>query len=83
MSKSIDYYNWKLNKLKMIIELCAPDDAGAHDEIHASGAIAAIAEMNKMQGHYMKSEADHQSEQELKSISTLLSDLKKKHECDY
>ena len=83
MENSIDYYKWKLKKLKMIVDLCAPDTAQTHEEMHPTAAISAVTEMNKMQGHYIKTEADHESEQELKSISLLLKELKAKHEKDY
>lgn len=44
--------DWKLKKLMHVIELSAPDSARHHKEINATAAISAIAETNKMQGHY-------------------------------
>ena len=45
-------FEWKINKLKNIIELCADKKATSHKDINPTAAIAAISELNKMQGHY-------------------------------
>jgi len=83
METKEEYYDWKIRKLRMIIDLCAPDDATHKDEIYAPGAISAIAEMNKMQGHYMKCEYERDKDEELNVISSMLKELKTKNEKDY
>ncbi len=42
---------WKMGKLVQIINLCVPDDATSLDEIDAKAAIAAIIELDQVQGH--------------------------------
>ena len=43
---------WKMEKLKEIVERCMAGDADKDGKLHPSGAIGAISELNKMQGHY-------------------------------
>jgi hypothetical protein len=45
-------YEEKLKKLKLVADLAIPDDAETIEDIHHQAGIAAIAESNKMQGHY-------------------------------
>lgn len=50
---------WKFKKLKKIIDLCVPDEPDISSEINPSVAISAIAELNKMQGHYAPSKSEN------------------------
>lgn len=43
-------YEWKLNKLKQIVDTFIKDEALTPTEVRT--ALLAISEMNKMQGHY-------------------------------
>jgi len=45
-------YEWKMEKLKNVIEKCENGVQLKDNQMNASGAIAGIAELNKMQGHY-------------------------------
>lgn len=42
---------WKMQQLKELIEGCMNGQA-SEAKLHPSGVIGAIAELNKMQGHY-------------------------------
>jgi phage terminase small subunit len=42
----------KLKKLKKVADLAIPDSASTMDELAPTAGIQAIAESNKMQGHY-------------------------------
>ena len=42
----------KIKKLKIVADLAIPDEAKTMDELTPNAGIAAIAESNKMQGHY-------------------------------
>ena len=42
----------KLRKLRHVADLAIPDEAKTMDELTPTAGIAAIAESNKMQGHY-------------------------------
>lgn len=55
--------NWKLDQLKKVVE-CAFDGRARqneHSEIDPKAAIAAISEMNKMQGHHAPTEVKNSS----------------------
>ena len=43
---------WKMLKLKEIINKCAQGEGLKDGHIHPPGVIAGISELNKMQGHY-------------------------------
>lgn len=43
---------WKMEMLKETAERCRNGDASKEGLLHPAGIIAAIAELNKMQGHY-------------------------------
>jgi phage terminase small subunit len=45
-------FDYKIKKLKQIVELSVPSEAANKEEINANAAISAISELNKMQGHY-------------------------------
>lgn len=45
-------FDYKLAKLKKIVDLAIPDEADTILQISPRSGIAAIAELNKMQGHY-------------------------------
>jgi phage terminase small subunit len=45
-------FDYKIKKLKQIVELSVPSEAITKEDINASAAISAISELNKMQGHY-------------------------------
>lgn len=45
-------FDWKVKMLKSLIENCASGNNTKDDVIHPSGVVSAIAELNKMQGHY-------------------------------
>ncbi len=74
-------YEWKLNKLKQVVEAFIESKEGLSSN-KVNSAIQAISEMNKMQGHYsaekhvnfnMKTDPDLQQ----------LEDLIKQHAKDY
>jgi hypothetical protein len=47
------FYGWKIHKLVNLINICTPDCTDiTKDDINANATISAIAELNKMQGHY-------------------------------
>ncbi len=48
---SVDYDS-KLKKLWKIVEISVPDAAQTLEDIDAMAGVKAIAELNKMQGHY-------------------------------
>ena len=54
--KEEDRVKWdfdeKLGKLKQIVDVSMPNDALSIEDVRPSYAISAIAEANKMQGHY-------------------------------
>lgn len=45
-------YDWKVRKLLRMVEFNFPDDMEKGFVRDTKGAVAAIAELNKMQGHY-------------------------------
>lgn len=64
--------DWKMGKLKKIVDLCAPDSAVHKDDIDAKPAISAIAELNKMQGHYSKESGDGPTDEEIAAAKAVL-----------
>lgn len=56
IEKKLDHlgitYEWKMEQLKSVIEKCANGIQLKDNHMNASGVIAAISELNKMQGHY-------------------------------
>lgn len=75
-------FDWKIEKLKQIIELNVPGEANHHEDINATAAINAIAELNKMQGHYSAEKhinANIHADIEVEEIKSLV----KKYERDY
>ncbi len=79
-----DDYHWKLNKLKKFVILAIPDEAEYFSETHSSG-VAAIAEMNKMQGHYAaeKHAIAVKEDKDLEIGNALTREMIKNHERDY
>lgn len=45
-------FDWKIKKLKKVVDISIPDDALEITEMDPEAGLKAIAEMNKMQGHY-------------------------------
>lgn len=79
-------FDWKVKKLKKIIELTVPDDAENKSEINASAAISAIAETNKMQGHYSAEKiitTNLNADIDVKKVHDLTIELELKYKKDY
>lgn len=83
--------DWKLGKLKTVVDGTIPDFADKIDPIAARAGIAAIAEANKMQGHYapvqtmnanlnVNTEIDDRQKEELDKV---VAEIKQKHIKDY
>lgn len=45
-------FEWKARMLKECADKCMQGEADKDGKVHPSGVIGAIAELNKMQGHY-------------------------------
>jgi phage terminase small subunit len=84
---------WKIQKLKKIIDICIPDTAKSRNDLYTKGAIAAISELNKMQGHYAPERSISSSinrelglnmeVDDLKISEEILEELNKKYKKDY
>lgn len=84
---------WKIQKLKRIIDICVPDSAASRNDLYTKGAIAAIGELNKMQGHYapekyLSSSVNRElglnmELEDLKISEEILEELNKKYKKDY
>jgi hypothetical protein len=83
LEMDVDY---KLKKLKKIIDTHIPDDANRADQMKAATGIAAIAEANKMQGHYSAEKRENVNvniDADIERVKSLVEDLTKKYQRDY
>jgi hypothetical protein len=77
---------WKLRKLKLIVDLCVPDLAARKEEINASGGLNAIAEINKMQGEYpaeKKQVMNLNMDADIGTITKMVNELIDKNQKEY
>lgn len=75
-------FDKKLKKLWHIVDKCAPDDAVEAKEMQATAATSAIAELNKMQGHY-SAEKHINTNLNIDTDLNEISELVKLHEQEY
>ena len=78
--------NWefedKLRKLKKVADLAIPDDAKSMEEISHQAGISAIAESNKMQGHYSAEkivQTNVNVDADLQQVAALLKEYKREY----
>jgi phage terminase small subunit len=79
-------FDYKIQKLKHIIELCAGDAVDSFKEADTRTAIAAIAELNKMQGHYAVEKHQHTNinlDVDVETTKVLLDEMRAKHKQEY
>lgn len=79
---------WKYRKLKHIIEVCLPDNTVAYDRnlVAPQIALAAIAELNKMNGHYAATKTEVVSTippEELEHLKQLVEKFAIEHKKEY
>jgi hypothetical protein len=80
-------FNYKIYKIKKVIEKFIPDDPNAElIAKNVSVAMQAIAESNKMQGHYSAEKvltANLNMDADLEKAKEIMKDLIEKHKSDY
>ena len=77
---------WKLKRLKRLIELCIPPTAIYKEHVDGRTAIAAIAELNKMQGHYAPERslnANINADVHLQELNKVTSELLEQYKKEY
>ena len=79
-------FEYKLQKIKRIIDLCVPDDAVHYKECNITGALGAIAEANKMQGDYRQPEkiigANNPFAKELMEAGKMLQEIEEQRQLE-
>jgi hypothetical protein len=83
LEMDVDY---KLKKLKKVIDAAIPDGAQSFDEMKPAAGIAAIAETNKMQGHYSAEKRENVNvniDADIERVKSLVEELTKKYQRDY
>lgn len=73
-------FDYKISKLKKVVDLTIPEEAETMKQIGAREGIAAIGELNKMQGHYavekiLTTTHNINSDEDLKQINELTQEL--------
>lgn len=69
---------YKLRKLKKILDICVPENAIDKRELDVNGALGAIAEANKMCGDYapVKSESKISTDSDTEEAKALMQEIK-------
>ena len=74
----VDDYNWKVNKLKLVVNRSIPDELPDSIEarrlLRAGEGLAAIAELNRMQGHIAPTKSvnvDIKADDDIKRLLTI------------
>lgn len=87
MEKELDItFEWKLKKLKHVVQVSIPDESQVLEEIDARAGVAAIAEMNKMQGHYSPDKhinANISADTDVKEVQDMLQEMIRKNEKEF
>lgn len=75
----------KMKKLWLICDVCFPDWANTEDlkKLRPDAAIQAIKEMNRMRGDYAPEKHIVESQDDLKVVTDILDELRKKYKKEY
>lgn len=75
---------WVLKKLVKVVDICIPESAEIQEHIKARDGIAALSEINKMEGYYLKEPpSDGPTEEEIAAAKKVLADAVEKHKRPY
>lgn len=78
-------FEWKVKKLKSVIDRAIPDDE-IESDLSASVGISAIQELNKMQGHHSAEKrvnTNLNSDTDVENVKELMEGLIAKHDKSY
>lgn len=79
-------FDYKIQKLKLAVDRALPDDEKSEATINPQIGITAIAELNKMQGHYSAEKhinANLNTDTEISDIKELMDGLIAKHDKEF
>ena len=71
-------FNWKIKKLSNVVESVVGETKDEVDKRYIAGAISAISEMNKMQGHHSAEKViniDLKNDDDIKKINDIVREL--------
>lgn len=89
LEKAGSTFQWKVDKLCMIAEACAPESAQSKEDVQASGAVAAIAELNRMEGHIAATKtlnlsfASKEGESIIQARDRFIEEMRQRKESEY